>query len=148
MGPLAAVDDRPHDHDLLPFAKSHDGIGHLLDGLLANGFAAVRAESVADAGVEQAQVVVDFGNGPYCRPGIAAGRLLVDGNGRRQAFDVVNVRFIHLSQKLAGIGRQRFDVAPLAFGIDGIESQGRLARSGQARKDDELVPGNLDVYIF
>ena len=148
MSPLAAVDDRAHDHDLLPFTEGHDGVGHLLDGLLANGLSAVRAESVADTGIEQAQVVVDFGNRADRRPRITAGRLLVDGNGRRQAFDIVDVGLVHLAQKLAGIGRQRFDVAPLAFGIDGIEGQGRLARSRQARKDDQLVPGNLDVDIF
>lgn len=54
---------------------------------------------IADAGVEQAQVVVDFGNGPtvvFRDRGFAAGRLLVDGNGRRQADRSTSV--YHLSQ--------------------------------------------------
>ena len=148
MSPLSPVDDRRHDHDLLAFAEGHNGIGHLLDGLLTDGLTAFRAVGLADTGVEQAQVIVDFRDRPYCRPGIAARRLLVDGNGRRQAFDVIDVGLIHLAQELPGIGRQRFDIAALAFGINRIKSQGRLARAGQTRKDDELVPGNLDVDIL
>ena len=62
--------------------------------------------------------------------------------------DVIDVGLIHLAQELPGIGRQRFDIAALAFGINRIKSQGRLARAGQTRKDDELVPGDLDVDIL
>ena len=148
MGPLAAVDDRGHDHDLFAFAEGHDSIGHLLDSLLADGLAAFRAIRFADAGIEQAQVIVDFRNRPDGRPGIAARRLLVDGNSRRQAFNVIDIGLIHLAQELPGIGRQRFDIATLAFGVNRIKSQGRLARTGQARKDDELVPGNLDIDVL
>ena len=115
MGPLAAVDDRAHDHDLLPFAEGHDGVGHLLDGLLADGLAAVRAESVADAGIEQAQVVVDFRNRPDRRPGdcgwSSSGRWKWPATGLRYS----RRRACPSGPKnLAGIGRQGFDVAPLA----------------------------------
>ena len=52
MGSLAAVDDRGHNHDLFAFAESHDGIGHLLDGLLADRLATFRAVRFTDAGIE------------------------------------------------------------------------------------------------
>ena len=97
MRSLAAVDDGSHDHDLFPRAESHDGVGHLLDRLLADRLSALRAVGVAYAGVEQAQVVVDFRDCAYSRAGIAARRLLVDGNSRRQAFDIVDVGLVHLS---------------------------------------------------
>jgi hypothetical protein len=34
-----------------------------------------------------------------------------------------NVRFLHHLQKLPGIGRQRFDIAPLSLGIDGVKGE-------------------------
>jgi hypothetical protein len=47
---------------------------------------------------------------------------------------------------LPGVGGQRFDVAPLTFGVDGVEGERRLARAGETGEDHELVPGNLEVY--
>ena len=46
----------------------------------------------ADRGVEQAQVIVNFGNGAHRRARAAAGGLLFDGDGGAQAFDGVHVR--------------------------------------------------------
>ncbi len=99
----------------------------------------------ADAGEEQAEVVVDLGDGADRGAGVAAGRLLVDGDGRRQALDEVDVGLVHLAEELAGVGRQRLDVAALALGVDGVEGQRALARPGQAGEDDELVAGQLEV---
>jgi hypothetical protein len=50
--------------------------------------------------------------------------LLVDGYGGAQAFDIVDVRFLHLPQELPGIGRQRLDITALPLGVDGIERPG------------------------
>ena len=62
----------------------------------AIGAAAVRAVRVADAGVEQAQVVVDLGDRADGRARVARGRLLVDGDRRREALDGVDVGLVHL----------------------------------------------------
>src|SRR5690606_41723627 len=62
-----------------------------------------------DPGVQQAQVVVDLGHRPHGRTGVAAGRLLVDGDGRRQSLDEVDVGFVHLAQELPGVRRKRLD---------------------------------------
>jgi len=51
---------------------------------------------------------------------------LLDRDGRRQAVDLVDVGLLHHLQELPRIGRQRFDVAPLAFGIDGVEASDDL----------------------
>jgi hypothetical protein len=59
-----------------------------------------------DPGIEQAQVIVDLGNGAHCGAGIVAGGLLVNGDGRREPFDIINIRFIHLPKELPGIGGQ------------------------------------------
>ena len=36
----------------------------------------------------------------------------------------------------------------LTFGVDGVERQRGLAGAGQARDDDELVPGQIEVDVF
>ena len=99
---------------------------------------------MADAGVEEAQVVVDLGDRPDGRARVAGGRLLVDGDGRREALDEVDVGLVHLAQELAGVGRERLDVAALALGVDGVEGQGGLARARQPGEDDQPVPGQVE----
>src|SRR3712207_9144319 len=64
-------------------------------------------------------------------------RSLVDRDGRRQALDEVDVGLVHLAEELAGVGRQRLDVAPLALGEDRVEGQARLPRPGQPGEDDQ-----------
>lgn len=52
-----------------------------------------------------------------------AGGFLVDGDGRRQALDGINIGFVHLAQKLAGVGGQTLHVTPLALSEDRVEGQ-------------------------
>jgi hypothetical protein len=52
------------------------------------------------------------------------------------------VRLLHLAQELAGVGRQRLDVAALALGVEGVEGQRRLARAGHAGEDHQLPLGD------
>ena len=75
------------------------------------------------------------------------GRLLLDGNGRGQALDAVDVGLVHHLQELPRIGRQRFDVASLPFGIQRIERQRRLARTRQAGDDNQPVARQVDVDV-
>ena len=110
--------------------------------------AVVRAVLDADAGVQQAQVVVDLGDRADGRAGVAAGRLLVDRDRRRQALDDVDVGLVHLPEELAGVRRQRLDVAALALGVDRVEGQAGLAGPGQPGEHDQLVAGQLDVDVL
>ena len=87
----------------------------------------------ADVREQQPQVVVDLGDGADGRPRVGGGRLLLDGDGGRQAVDQVDVRLLHLLEELAGVGRQRLDVAALPLGVDGVEGERRLARSRTGR---------------
>jgi hypothetical protein len=47
---------------------------------------------------------------------------LVNGYSRAKPFNIINVRFLHLPQELAGIGRKGLYVTALPLGIYGIES--------------------------
>jgi len=60
---------------------------------------------------------------------------------------MVYVRFFHDGQKLPSVSRQRFDITPLPFGIDGIKRQRRFARPGDAGDDDQLVTGQVEINI-
>ena len=107
-----------------------------------------RAVRPADPGVEQAEVVVDLGDRPDRRPGVAGRRLLVDRDGRRQPLDEVDVRLVHLAEELAGVRGQRLDVAALALGVDRVEGQRRLAGAGEAGEDDEAVAGQVERDVL
>ena len=100
-----------------------DVVDDLLHALPRDGPPAVGAVRVADAGVEQAEVVVDLGDGADGGPRVAGGRLLVDGDGRREALDAVDVRLVHLAQELARVGGQTLHVAALALGVDRVEGE-------------------------
>jgi hypothetical protein len=48
---------------------------------------------------------------------------LLDGDGGRKSFDRVDVRLLHLLEKLAGIGAEGLDVATLPFGENRVEGE-------------------------
>ena len=123
-------------------------VDDLLRGLPGDRLAADRAVRLADAGVEQPEVVVDLGDGADGRARVAGGRLLVDRDRRRQALDEVDVRLVHLAEELPRVGRQRLDVAALALGEDRVEGQARLARAGQPGEHDQRVAGQVEVDVL
>ena len=60
---------------------------------------------------------------------VVGGGLLLDGDGGREALDVVHIGFVHHGEELPGVGRQRLDVAALSLGIEGVEGERGLART-------------------
>ncbi len=97
---------------------------------------------------QNAQIIQHFGDSADGGTRVFADRFLLDGDGRAETADVIYFGFFHLPQKLPGIGRETFDIAPLAFGVDGVEGQGGFAAAADAGEDDELVAGNGDVDVF
>ena len=127
---LAAADHRGDDHQLGFFGQGQYRVHHLRDALGLEGvLGVIRAVGRAGAGVQQAQVVVDFGDRADGGARVVAGGLLLDGNGRRQTLDEVHVGLFHQLQKLPRVGRQRLHVAALAFGVQGVERQRAFARA-------------------
>jgi hypothetical protein len=70
---------------------------------------------------------------------------LLDRDRRRQAFDQIDVGFFHQLQKLPRVSRQRFDVAPLAFGIKRVEGERGFAGAGKSGDDDQLLPRQVEA---
>ena len=57
--------------------------------------------------------------------------------GGRQAAEVIDVRLRQLAEELAGVARQRLDVAALALGIERVEGERAFARPADAGEDDQ-----------
>ena len=101
----------------------------------------------AGAREEQTQVVVDLGDGADGGARIVSGRLLLDRDRRREPFDRVDVGLLHQPEELARVRGQRLDVPALAFGVDRVERERRLARPRQPRDDRQLVARDRDVDV-
>src|SRR5439155_5075166 len=101
-----------------------------------------------DAGEQEPEVVVDLGDGPHRGPRVLGRRLLVDGDGRRQALDEVDVGLLHQPEELAGVRRQALDVPPLALGVDRVEGERRFSRPGETGEDDEMVARQLQADVL
>ena len=145
---LLAADDRREQLHARFFFKRHQPVNDLVDGLLMNLLAAFRAVRRADARPQQAHVVVNLGDRADRRTRVLRGGLLVDGDGGRQTVNVVHVRLVHLPEELPRVAGQRFNVAALTLGVDGVERQRRFARAGQAGQNHQLVARNLNVDVF
>ena len=116
---------------------SDNSIGDLVGRVAAHLAAALDAEGLAAAGKEQAKIVVNLGGGGDGRTRIARGVFLTDGDGRGDPGDLVHIGLFHALQELAGIGGKGFDVAALAFGVDGVKGQGGFAGTADAGDDGE-----------
>ena len=127
------------------FRKGEEGGDDLVYCVALDCSSTMQTRDGAAAGVEEAEVVVDFGGGGDGGAGIAGLVFLLDGDGGSEAVHVVDVGFFDALEKLAGVGGERFDVAALAFGVDGVEGEGRLAGAGDAGDDREGVVGDVDV---
>ncbi len=144
---LAVLDERAQDQEARALRQREDLVHDLLDGLPLDRMA-VGAVRDPDPREQQPQVVVDLGDRPDRGPRVPRRALLVDGDRRRQAVDLVDVRLLHLSQELPGVGAEALDVAALALGVDRVEGEAALARSRQARDDDEAVARERDVDVL
>ena len=131
---LAPPDHRRQHLDAGFLRQGQHPVHDLVDSLLLDLPAADGAVGDADAGVEQAQVVVDLRHGTHGRPGVLGGGLLVDGNGRGQAVDHVHVGLFHLAQKHPGVGGKALHVPALSLGVNGVKGQGGFPRPGKPRE--------------
>ena len=140
-------DQRRCDERFRSLAEREDVLGHVVDVVALHLAARYGREGAADAGEEQFEVVVDLGGGADRRTRVARVDLLLDGDGRRDPRDEVDVGLVDLAQKLPGVGRQALHVAALPLGEDRVEGQGRFARAGEARDDGERVVRDFHLDV-
>src|SRR6185312_8830166 len=144
---LAAAHDGRHHLDFFLRLEGKHVTEDLFGRLARDLIAADGAVRYPNGGIEETQIVVNFGDGADGAAGAASGSFLVDGNRRTEAFDGVDVRPLHLIEKLARVGGECFDVAALSFGIDGVESERGLAGAAEAGDDRQTISGDSDINI-
>ena len=142
--------DRKRDNQpgiVLRRARTHFGIDRL-GRIVPHRLRSLAVKQLASAGKQQFEVVVQLGHGADRRARAAHRVGLVDGNGRRHAVHLVDCRLVHAVQKLARIGAEGFHIAALAFGVQRVEHQARLARAAGAGDDGQLAGANVQVQVL
>ena len=145
---LAPARDRREQIEPRAFGQRQHPVDHLAHGLALDRKPRGRRIGHTHPGEQEPHIVVDLGDRADGRARVARGRLLLDGDGRRQALDMVHVRLLHHVEELPGIGRQRLDIAPLALGIDGVEGERGLAGARQSGDHHELFAGQVERDVL
>ena len=144
MGSLTSSDYRCKKLDLGPLRQGHDMVYHLVYGLFLDLLAALRTMWDSDSCIQKTEVIVDLSYCSYGRSRVSVCRFLINGDCRRQSLDRLHVWFLHLSQKLSRIRRQRLHIASLSFRINGIKSQRRLAGTTDSCQYYKFI--SWDIY--
>ena len=139
---------RKGDNDLRPLGKSLQFLPRMLRGFRDDGFPALPAVQDPGPGKEQFHVVGDLGHGSDSRAGRAHRVLAVDGDGRGDVLDALHLGPVHAVHELPGIGGEGLHVAPLALGVEGVEGEGRLARTAHAGDHRDLVQRDFKVQVL
>ncbi len=114
----------------------------------AHRLAAALAIERRRAREQQLQMVVELRHRADGRARGAHRVGLVDGDGRWNARDRIDLRLVHAIEKLPRVRREGLDVTALAFGVQRVENERGLAGAGHARDDDELVERNVEVEVL
>ena len=131
--PLRPDHQRRQDHEPRVLRQREHVVHHLRHRLRGERDAVLGAVRLADAGEEQPQVVVDFGDRADGGARVVAGRLLLDGDGGRQALDQVHVRLFHELQELPRVRRERSRHSAAGPRRRACRKRARTCRSPKAR---------------
>src|SRR5437667_2442830 len=125
-----------------------DLVGNRLRGLGANFATTIRAESFRDMRPEQFQIIVDLRHGADSRTRGLDRIGLLDCYRWGNAANIVHARFVHAVEELPHVGAERLDVTTLAFGVNGLERQARLAATTGAGDDCQLSQRKIEIDTF
>ena len=92
---LTFAHSRRKNHHACVFRQLQHGIDHLRHGLAGQRQIVFGAIRRADTCVQKTQVVVDFRYRADGGTRVVAGGFLLDGNRGRQAFDQIDIGFVH-----------------------------------------------------
>jgi hypothetical protein len=124
-----------------------DSINDLIEGLGLDRLLAFGAASLADSGVEDAEIVVDFGDGADGTAGVASAGFLLDGDRGGQPGDGIDLGLGHLAEELPSVAGERLDVAALAFSVESVEGEGTFSGATDSGHDDQLVAGKRETDV-
>jgi len=96
---------------------------HLFLGILNHLLSAQIRIGLSRPSVKQTEIIVHFGLGANRRAGILVRGFLFYGNHRTQSRYLIHVGAFSIAQKIAGVGRESFNITTLPFGKNSIKSQ-------------------------
>ena len=145
---LAAAHQRRKQVALAALILAHDQVYNLLVRVAHHLLAAFGGEGAGTLGIQQAQEVIDFRNGPHRGTGVVAGGFLLYGNDGAEAGDFFHLRLLQDAHEMLGIGGEGVHVAALALGINRIKRQRTLAAAAEACHHHEFPAGNIHAYVL
>jgi len=146
---LAIANDGREEKEIAAFF--HFGLeapAELVAGLGFDGQLAIGAVLCAEAREEQADEMINLGDGGDGALAAAATVALLDADGGRDAGDEVHVRAGELLNELAGVDVHRIEEAALALGEKEVEGERAFAGTADAGDDDELVARDGEREVF
>ncbi len=145
---FAAADEGGEDHYFIIGIIGEHTFVDLVFSVLDHLFACDIGVCFAGAGVQEAQEVIDLGDRTDGRPWIPTGCFLFDADDGAEAVDFFYIGAFYAAEKLAGVGGESFEIAALAFGVDGIEGEGGFAAAADAGDDDEFFAWDFEIDAF
>ena len=145
---LALAYEGSEQEDSLALIIAENHVDDLFLGIFHHLLATLIAVCSTGAGIEQTEIIVNLGGSAHGRAGILVGGFLFDADDRTQSRNLINIRAFHITQEVAGIGRESFDISALTFGKDGVESQRTLARTRESSNHGEGITRNLHIYVL
>jgi hypothetical protein len=139
--------DGRHDVELRAGWFFEQLIDDLIGRLRPNRNLTLGAMRLAKPCEQDAEVVVNFSHGTDGGSRRVASVALFDGDCRRKAVDMIDLRLLHLADELASVRTEAFDVASLAFGIDRVHGERRFSGTARPAKDGHLVAWDFHVQV-
>ena len=128
--------------------RPHEAGDECLKVLRRNRHGAAWTELSAEFDVEQAQEMMNFGQGRDRALAASSTCALLDGDRGRDPEDVIDVGPCRGLDELARIRVQALQVAALALAKHDIEGQGAFTRARWTRNHREGTPLDVDVDVF
>ena len=132
---------RRENHQAGPIRHTRRRFVCFLKAMRLHSPAAVEAAGPTDAGKEQAQQVVEAGQGRDRGPWALVAGPSRQREGRGQAVDAADLGHAQCAPAASLI--QRREKAPARLGVNRVQYEGSLARSGRAAEGDEGFVGQV-----
>ncbi|XQU68608.1 hypothetical protein OJJOAM_001339 [Cupriavidus sp. H18C1] len=146
---LRQLDGEGHRQARIAVAGAFEQLGvDGLGGVVAHRQRGLAVEQLGRAREQQLQVVVQLGHGADRRARAAHRIGLVDRDRRRHALDALDLRAVHAIEELAGVGAEGLDIAPLPFGIEGVEDQAGFAGAGRTRDHRHFAGAQVQIDLL
>ena len=140
--------DGEGNDDLIPLRSLLQGFPDMLGCFGDDGFSTPFAVELSDAGKKKLHIIRQFRHGSDSRSGGSDRIFPINGDGRGNIFNAVDLRAVHAFHELTRVRRKGLHVSPLAFGIKRVEGKGGLSRAAQTGYDGDLVQRDIKVKVL